>query len=210
MAALMQNYQWAFIGTVLLPLVTGVILSFVGFEALQDRAKSDAQLDRIEKTAEQTLKQLPDINNTLATLSRYEQTLASFGERDKTLAAVLAQYRGMKHATEVFERFHTSKNHEERDQLASEVLDILSTNLMPVSTQEDLPTKPLILGLGSNTFRVLFSVPTRIPTQLQFMGLPPGTVAKVIENSKFGFTVVFEPASVPISTFGFIGLGAQL
>lgn len=209
MAALIQNYQWAFIGTVLLPFVTGIILSVAGFVALQDRAKSDAQLDRIEKSTEQTLKQLPDITNTLATLNRYEQTLASFGERDKALAAVLAQYRGMKHATEMFERFHASKNHEERNQLASEVLDIFNTNLMPVTTQENLPTKPLILGLSPNTFRVLFAVPTRIPPQLIFTGLPPGTEAKVIENSKFGFTVIFEPISVPISTFGFIG-NAQL
>lgn len=86
---------------------------------------------------------------------------------------------------------------------AAKVLDILGTNLMPVSTPDNLPSNPLILGLGANTFRVLFAVPMRIPPQLEFQALPAEASAKVIEKSKFGFTVVFEPISVPVTQFGF-------
>ena len=146
---------------------------------------------------------MPDVTATLATLSRYEQTLAASGARDEALVAVLAQYRGMKHASDVWERFRASTDHEEKYQLASEVLDILSTNLMPVSTPENLPSNPLILGLGANTFRVLFSVPMRIPPHLEFQALPAGASAKVIEKSKFGFTVIFEPITIPVTKFGF-------
>ena len=167
------------------------------------RAKSDGQQSRIEKNTENTLKQLPDITATLATLNRYEQTLAAAGERDEVLTAVLAQYKGMKHASEVWEKFRASENHEEKNQLASEVLDILSTNLIPVTVPENLPNKPLILGLGANTFRVLFSVPMRIAPQLEFQNLPNGVQANVTKKSKFGFTVVFEPSSTPIINFGF-------
>jgi hypothetical protein len=200
---LFSTYPAAFLMTVVLPLVTGIVVAVGGYETLKGRAESDAQLNRIEQNTENTLKQLPDVTATLATLSRYEKTLAASGARDEALAAVLAQYRGMKHASEVWERFRASKDHEEKYQLASEVLDILSTNLMPVSTPDNLPSNPLILGLGANTFRVLFAVPMRIPPHLEFQALPAGANAKVIEKSKFGFTVVFEPISVPVTQFGF-------
>lgn len=200
---LFTTYPAAFLMAIVLPLVTGIAVAVGGYETLKARAESDAQINRIELNTENTLKQMPDVTATLATLSRYEQTLAASGARDEALAAVLAQYRGMKHASEVWERFRVSKDHEEKYRLASEVLDILSTNLMPVSTPANLPSNPLILGLGVNTFRVLFAVPMRIPPHLEFQALPAGANAKVIEKSKFGFTVIFEPISVPVTNFGF-------
>jgi hypothetical protein len=148
---------------------------------------------------------MPDVIATLATLNRYEQALAAVGARDEVLVAVLTQYKRMKQATEVWEKFRASTNHEEKHQLAAEVLNILSTNLIPVSVPDNMPTKPLIVGLAPNTFRVLFAVPARIPPRLSFQGLPAGVHAKVTENSKFGFSVVFEPTSVPVNNFGFIG-----
>jgi hypothetical protein len=200
---LFTSYPGAYLMTIALPLVTGLIVACGGYETLKARAESDAQLNRIERNTEAALKQLPDVTATLATLNRYEQTLAAVGARDEALAAVLAQYKGMKHAAKTWERFRASKDHEEKYQLASEVLQILSTNLMPVSVSENLPSKPLILGLGANTFRVLFAVPMRIPPELSFHGLPPGTTATVTEKSKFGFTVVFTPNTILVTSFGF-------
>ena len=200
---LFTTYPAAFLMAVVLPLVTGLVVAVGGYETLKARDESDAQLNRMGLNTEKILKQMPDVTATLATLSRYEQTLAASGARDEALVAVLAQYRGMKHASDVWERFRASTDHEEKYQLASEVLDILSTNLMPVSTPENLPSNPLILGLGANTFRVLFSVPMRIPPHLEFQALPAGASAKVIEKSKFGFTVIFEPITIPVTKFGF-------
>jgi hypothetical protein len=200
---LFASYPGAYLMTIVLPLVTGIIVAFGGYETLKARAESDSQLNRIEQNTEAALKQLPDVTATLATLNRYEQTLAAAGARDEALAAVMAQYKGMKHAAETWERFRASKDQEEKYQLATEVLEILSTNLMPVSAPENLPSKPLILGLGTNAFRVLFAVPMRIPPKLSFHSLPPGTIAAVTEKSKFGFTVVFTPNNIPVSNFGF-------
>ncbi|AMK79113.1 MULTISPECIES: hypothetical protein [Methylomonas] len=200
---LFSTYPAAYLMTVVLPLVTGIVVAIGGYETLKARSESDAQLNRIEQNTENALKQLPDVTATLATLRRYEQSLAASGARDEVLSAVLAQYQGMKHASEAWERFRSSKDNEEKYQLASEVLEILSTNLMPVSTPTNLPSNPLILGLGANTFRVLFSVPMRITPHLEFQVLPAGANAHVIEKSKFGFTVVFEPISVLVTQFGF-------
>lgn len=200
---LFASYPGAYLMTIALPAVTGLVVAFGGYETLKARAESDEQLNRIEKNTETALKQLPDVTATIATLNRYEQTLASAGARDEALAAVLSQYKGMKHAAETWERFRASTNHEEKYQLAAEVLEILGTNLVPVSVPADLPNKPLILNLGANTFRVLFAVPMRIPPELTFGSLPPGTTATVTEKSKFGFTVIFSPSAVPVANFGF-------
>lgn len=202
---LFQNYPIAFLVTVVLPLLTGITVAIGGYDTLKARADSDSQLNRIERNTEQTLRQMQDVTAKLATLNRYEQTLVAGGARDEALVAVLTQYKSMKRATETWEKFRAAANREEKYQLAAEVLDILSTNLIPVSTRDDLPSKPLILGLAPNTFRVLFEVPARIPPRLTFQGLPSGVHANVTENSKFGFTVVFEPTSIPVTNFGFIG-----
>lgn len=200
---LFSTYPVPFLITVVLPLITGIAVAIGGYDTLKARAASDTQLNKIEQNTENTLKRLPDVTATIATLNRYEQTLSALGTRDEALAAVLIQYRRMKHATETWERFRTSKDNEEKYQLASEVLDILGKNLIPVSTPNNLPSNPLILGLGENTFRVLFAVPMRIPPKLKFQAIPAGVNAKIIEKSKFGFTVVFEPNSVPVTQFEF-------
>ena len=200
---LFTSYLGAYLMTIVLPVVTGLVVALGGYETLKARAESDDQLNRIEKNTETALKQFPDVTATIATLNRYEQTLASVGVRDAALAAVLSQYKGMKHAAETWEKFRVSTNHEDKYQLATEVLEILGTSLAHVSAPEDLPNKPLIISFGANTFRVLFSVPMRIPPELTFRGLPSGTTATVTEKSKFGFTVIFSPSAVPVAKFGF-------
>ena len=201
---LLQNYPVAFLVTVVLPVVSGIVLALGGYDSLSARADSDAQLGRIEKNTEQVLKQLPDVNATLTTLARYERTLTASGQRDEALAAVLTQYQGMRRASETWDRLRASTNHEEKARLASEVLDVLSKNLIKVEVPENLPSRPLILGLGSNVFRVLFAVPMRIPPQLEFQNLPAGTQAEVTQKSEFGFTVRFLPPEVPVTSFRFM------
>ncbi|ULA64579.1 MAG: hypothetical protein LZF86_140105 [Nitrospira sp.] len=198
-----QNYPVAFFVTVVLPIVSGIVLAVGGYDSLKARSDSDAQLGRIEKNTEQALKQMPDVTATLSSLARYESTLAAAGKRDEALTAVLAQYQGMKRASDVWDRLRASGNHEEKARLASEVLDILSKNLIKVAVPENLPSRPLILVLGTNTFRVLFSAPMRIPPQLEFQSLPEGVQAEVTEKSEFGFTVRFMPATTPVTIFEF-------
>ena len=200
---LLQNYPVAFVVTVILPVVTGIALAVGSYDSLKARADSDAQLARIEKNTEQMLKQFSDVNATLATLARYERTLTDSGKRDEALAAVLTQYQGMRRASETWDRMRASTSHEEKAKLASEVLDVLSKNLIKVQVLENLPSRPLILGLGSNVFRVLFAVPMRIPPHLDFQGLPASTRAEVSEKSEFGFTVRFTPPEAHVISFGF-------
>ena len=200
---LLQNYPVAFLVTVILPVASGIALAIGGYDSLRARADSDGQLARIEKNTDQALKQLPDVNATLGTLARYERTLAAAGHRDEALAAVLTQYQGMRRASETWDRLRASTSHEEKAKLASEVLDVLSRNRIKVEVPENLPSRPLILGLGSNVFRVLFAAPMRIPPNIEFQNLPTGTQAEVTEKSEFGFTVRFAPPEVPVSSFGF-------
>jgi hypothetical protein len=119
---LLQNYPISFLITIVLPLITGVAVAVGGYDTLKGRAESDAQLNRIEWNTEQSLRQMPDVTATLTTLNCYEQKLAAAGARDEALVAVMTQYKRMKQATEVWERFRTSTNHEEKHQLAAEVL----------------------------------------------------------------------------------------
>ncbi|WYX26489.1 hypothetical protein WJ969_13805 [Achromobacter xylosoxidans] len=165
---LLQTYPVSFIVTVILPIVSGLVLAVGGYDSLKARADSDAQLTRIERNTEHALEQLPDVNATLTTLSRYERALTEFGHKDDVLAAVLIQYQRMKRASEAWDRMRASTNHEEKAKLASEVLDVLSKNLAKVDVPDNLPSKPLLLGLAPNVFRVLFDVPMRIPPRLSF------------------------------------------
>lgn len=201
---LLQTYPVSFFVTVILPIVSGLVLAVGGYDSLKARADSDAQLARIERNTEQALRQLPNVNATLATLSRYERTLAAFGQKDEVLAAVLIQYQSMKRASEAWDRMRASTSHEEKAKLASEVLDVLSKNLTKVEVPEYLPSEPLVLGLSPNLFRVLFAAPMRIPPQLDFQGLPVGTRADVTEKSEFGFTVRFSPPEIAVTSFGFV------
>lgn len=201
---LLQTYPLSFVVTVILPIVSGLVLAFGGYDSLKARADSDAQLTRIERNTEQALEQLPDVSATLATLSRYERTLTEFGQKDEVLAAVLVQYQRMKRASETWDRMRASTNHEEKAKLASEVLDVLSNNLVKVEVPDNLPSEPLVLGLAPNLFRVLFASPMRIPPQLEFQGLPAGTRAEVTEKSEFGFTVRFTPPEISVTNFGFV------
>lgn len=201
---LLQNYPLPFLVTVVLPLITGIVLSFGGYESLKARSASEKQLDQIEKNTEETLRQLPDINSTLSTLDRYEKTLAAVGERDATLEAVLSQYKKMSQAAEQFAQFKGTKNPTEKNELANEILELLTKNILPVSVREDLPARPLVIKLGGNTFKVLFAVPMRIPPNLTFQNIPEGANANIIEKTKLGFTVQFSPAEIEVTNFGFI------
>ena len=177
---LLQTYPVAFLATVVLPLITGFVLSIGGYANLKARFASDAQLNRIEANTERALSKMPDITQTIQTMNRYEATLSKLGKKDEALSAVLSQYQRMKHATQKWEEMRGSQDLEVKYGLASEVLDILTNNLAIVSVREDLPSHPLIIGLGDNTFRVLFAVPMRIPPNLVFNDIPEGSQANVI------------------------------
>lgn len=201
--SLFLSYPGAYCMTIILPLFTGVIVAVGGYETLKARAESDNQLNRIEKYTEK-LDQFSNITATFDTLKRYEGTLAAAGARDEVLVAVLNQYKVMKDAVEAREKFLSSKNLEEKFNLAEEVLDILNENLVPVAVPENLKKRSLVLSLGRNTFRVLFEVPMATPPELEFFGLPPGSKASVTEKSKFGFTVVFSPNAIHVTNFDFV------
>lgn len=200
---LFLSYKIAFALTVIFPFVTGIFLSIGGYYSLKDRAASDAQLNRIEMNTGQILKQLPEINGTLAVLNWYEASLAAVGSRDEALGAVLIQYRNMKRAAETWEQFQRAENVNDKYQLANEIIDILSATLVTATVRENLPGRPLILMLRRNTFRVLFAVPMRILPQLKFLDLPKDVQANVTEKSKFGFTVIFTPNEITITDFNF-------
>lgn len=203
MIELFQAYPIAFLVSIVLPLITGVIVAWGGYDTLKARSESDRQLERIEKNTDATLKALPDVGKTIDILHRYESTLSQYGNRDQALTAVLQQYQQIKAASGMFERFSGTPNPGEKFALTSEILDLIGKSVPTVQAPPNLPGQPLILGLGSNRFRVLFSVPMRIPPHLEFQSLPLGAQAQVEEVSKFGFTVNFTFPGSEIKSFGF-------
>ncbi len=135
-------------------------------------------------------------------LLHYQNILERNKQHDESLQKVLGQYKAMENAIANFEKY-TNTPIKDRDALSEEILNLITTDLIPVQQRNDLPNKPLLLRTARNTFKVLFSAPMRIPPRLTFLGLPEGVKPNVIEESKFGFTVVFSPLTIEVENFGF-------
>lgn len=195
-------YWPTFISTVLLPLITGIIISIAGWHNLQSRAESDVQSSKMAESIEEIKVNTSDLKDKEELLKHYQDLLSKHNQRDEVLQKVLTQYSSMESALDNFERF-TSSPLSQRESLSKEVLSLITTELTPIEKRSDLPNEPLIIETAKNTFRVLFSNPMRISPRLSFLGLPDGVDSNVIENSPFGFTVVFSPLSIHVSDFGY-------
>ncbi|GHB75888.1 hypothetical protein GCM10008107_26640 [Psychrosphaera saromensis] len=199
---LIATYWPSFISTVILPLITGIIISTAGWDGIKSRAASDAQSLKMAKSIEQIHTNTSGLQEKEDILKYYQDQLANHNYKDEILQKVVTQYSSMEAAINNFEKYRNSPSNERGD-LSEEVIKLITSELIPIQSRSDLPNKPLILKTANNTFRVLFSVPMRIPPKLNFSSIPEEVTANIIESSKFGFTVVFSPISIEISNFNF-------
>jgi hypothetical protein len=202
-----RAYPWAFLFAVVLPFVgaLGVIVgAFSGYENLRHQLQSDRQADRIESTVTAIHSDQTALDSTLSLLKSYDAKLQGYGKKDELLSAVIAQYQRLSQAAALFAARQNRDAGPDQGKIASQILEILNQDAIHAVARIDLPGSPLIINLGSNSFRVIFSVPMRITPRLTFTGLPAGTTPSVSSASEIGFSVTFFPLSTTISTFGLI------
>lgn len=200
---IIRLYPILFLLTVLVPLIGGGVTAYVGYDSLLRRQKADRHQNVVESSLNQIQGGVEALGHTEEILQRYERTLRASNMRDATLEAVLAQYERQRIAANQFRNFSGRSVSKETKGLSEEILKTLSEDVYHVRVDTRLPGRPLIIRIAKNAFRVLFAVPMRVPPHLQFNGLPQGTIPEIQAVSRFGFTVVFYPETVPIETFGF-------
>lgn len=199
---IITTYWPQFLSSVILPLITGVIVAIAGWYNLASKAESDVEAASMKTAIEEIRVNTSDLKQKEELLIHYQNILKENKQHDESLQKVLGQYKAMENAIANFDKYtHTPIN--ERGALSEEVLKLITTDLVPIQQRNDLPQKPLLLKTANNTYKVLFSVPMRIPPNLKFIGLPEGVEPNVLEKTKFGFTVIFSPLSVEVNNFGF-------
>ncbi|MCP4254100.1 MAG: hypothetical protein GY775_11965 [Candidatus Scalindua sp.] len=203
MFEIIKVYPLIFFCTVIIPIIGGLVGGYIGWDALKSRHKDSIHKQEIKESISSIDSKLAPITSQIAVIERYEKKLSSHDQKDEVLSAILAQYKQMKKATENFHKLRGIENESERGKLAEHILSTIANNLIPVAEVTNLPGRPLIINLGVNTFKIVFSVPMRIPPHLEFQGLLEGVSAQVSENTTFGFIVKFLPAEIPVSNFGF-------
>lgn len=196
-------YPLIFVFTVILPFFGGLVGAYMGWDSLKSRYEDSVHKQEVKESIQSIDSKLGPITSQIAVIERYERELSSHNQKDEILSAVLAQYKQMKIATDQFHRFRGIEDEAERGELAEHILSTITDNLAPVTEATNLPSQPLIIGLAPNVFKVVFSVPMRVPPELGFHGVPDGVTASVSELTRFGFMVTFRPTDIPVSTFGF-------
>jgi hypothetical protein len=202
-----QAYPAAFIFTVLVPIIGGVgaatFGTWGGYENLKHQFTEDERARRIEQTVNDIHNDKTGVLGTLKLLQFFATKLDAAGKRDAVLVALIDQYQQLSRAAELFGKMSQSDSSREKEKIATEILTILNQDIVRTLVRDDLPGKPLLIEVAPNSFRVIFSVPMRIPPKLTFLGLPAGISPVVTDKSEISFTVNFLPLSIPIRTFGF-------
>jgi hypothetical protein len=75
--------------------------------------------------------------------------------------------------------------------------DLFNLQIIP-----DYPHGPLYIRLAQNKYRVVFSVPMRIPPTVEISGVPIEIERRVTDISVFGFTVEFLSKDFIVNNFG--------
>lgn len=201
---------WAFLSTVVLPIVVAIgavavaaVSGLAGFETLKERLLSSQQSRRIEQGVDRILSNDSALQSTLHLLESYNDRITAAGKRDTTLVAIINQYQQLSQAAELFGQMSHRSPSEDQGKIATEILRILNQDVVKTAVRDDLPGRPLIIELQPNSFRVIYSVPMRAPPTLTFIGLPAGVSSVVSDNSEISFTVSFLPISIPVKTFTF-------
>lgn len=200
---LIKLYPLIFAFTVILPALGGFVGAYLGWDSLKSRHEDALHQEKVSESLQNVESRLEPITSQIATIKRYETALSEYNQKDEVLTAVLAQYLKMKSSLETFRNFRGTENVEEEEQLAESILSTLTSNIIPITEAPGLPNDPLIISLSHNTFKVIFSVPMRIPPNLTFTNLPEGTSTEITEHTRFGFIVKFVPENITINRFSF-------
>ena len=138
------------------------------------------------------------VENSTAAMLPYQKMLADHGQRDLVLTKLVVQYATLRRTSVDWGKRTGAKSTDEPAML-DDLLSTLRSQLPEVEVKKDLPGQPLILNIGSNMFKVIFAVPMRIPPKITFTKLPEGVTSEIVEESTFGFVVLFKPLSSTVT-----------
>jgi hypothetical protein len=207
---LFETYPGAFLGTVIFPVVAGLVAfvgsffgSWGGYENLKGRLALSQQSQRIEQGVKDIRSDKSELQSTLRLMESIDRKNAEYGKRDAVLAALINQYQQLSRAATLFGQMSQRDPSQDQGKIAAEMLKILNQDVVRAFVRDDLPGNPLLIEVQPNSFRVIFPVPMRVPPKLSFTGLPAGVSANVSDKTEISFTVSFLPTSIPVKTFGF-------
>ncbi|MBF0634283.1 MAG: hypothetical protein HQK85_06490 [Nitrospinae bacterium] len=187
-------------------IVAGGIFSLIatcyqGMDKYHDRKKAEekevvSKLEREKKDQEmqglmlniKALKEDLQINNTRNKEDDFLKQLA--------LQKLLAIDRGFHLLNPLISQHNISAMEQEFESFVRN--DLFNIQIIP-----DSPHGPLFIRLEPNKYRVVFSVPMRIPPTVEISGVPNDIDRRVTDISVFGFTVEFLSKNIIVNNFGF-------
>lgn len=135
-------------------------------------------------------------------LNRYESSLKRFEIQDETLKSILLKYKQLEYSMNLVNQFRGKEDINEKNIILSEILELISNEIVDIKEMKNSFTDALIISLKENKFKVIFSSPMRIPPQLTIIDIPKDAQYEILENSKIGFTIKFIYIK-NIESFGF-------
>lgn len=135
-------------------------------------------------------------------LNRYESSLKRFEIQDETLKSILLKYKQLEYSMNLVNQFRGKEDINEKNIILSEILELISNEIVDIKEMKNSFTDALIISLKENKFKVIFSSPMRIPPQLTIIDIPKDAQYEILENSKIGFTIKFIYVK-NIESFGF-------
>lgn len=204
MLEIIKSYPLVFVLTVIFPLGGGVVGAYLGIDALKSRLSDDRHKTKIEQSLDNIDEKMQPLSNQISTIQRYEAALSEYDQKDAVLTSVLKQYQKMYASLESFQTMQTSKKELEKGELADNILEVITSNLMPIKESNQLPSQPLVIMLDINKYKVIFAVPMRRTPDINFGQLPEGVTSDITDASKFGFTVEFKGVTGIFDPFGVV------
>jgi hypothetical protein len=175
-----------------------LILLALGWWSAAKQEQSNAELAESIKKLVAVAQGEEELSTVITALRDAQHRVAGYEQADAIIRRILAQYEQLRAATEMFEKMGNPNAAKDRLAAAERIMGDLRAELGNIQFRQVSQGQALIIKTAPNTFRVTFPVPMRAVPSITFSQLPPGVTAKIIEKSNVGFTVVFEPLTIPI------------
>ncbi|OGG93729.1 MAG: hypothetical protein A2527_11435 [Candidatus Lambdaproteobacteria bacterium RIFOXYD2_FULL_50_16] len=218
---IVESAPLLFGGTVILPVVAGLLSAYVGFKNLENSYETKQHQERVEDTQERHTAQNEEIlriqqehrKEVQEFMDRLERNMTLFREYDNKLPlgdpkspmiqAMISQYETMKNVLYQSSMGTTETIQLEHSQLALDLAQRLNRAIGSYVETMTSAGEMLTINFGGNKFLVLFKVPMRIPPRIEILDIPPSIKYELSHISTAGFEVVFQGPQ-KIEHFGFM------
>jgi hypothetical protein len=181
---------------IVVPLAGGFVGSYLGYDNLAERLETNRHRAFVESS-------LDELKTPVETIRRYEAQLSAGQQNTDVLRSIIRQYDQLRSAIALQSKFTGQENIRDRATSGDQIIENLRLLLGETQTSPGPGGQALLIKTAPNTFRVIFAVPMRIAPDIEFLNLPQGVTANVIEKTNIGFTVIFTPQSTVVDKFGF-------